>query len=314
MVFKNLFSKLRKKKHDHSIDQANTLQSPQKNIIADELITPPHEDSNTTASQTNKKIEPTQIIYGVGYNIGKQRKKNEDSVFAQATILSTDQTELPFGIFIVADGMGGHKSGEIASEQAARTMADYIQRNLYSSLFGANPFPPNESLQEIMIEGVAAANKSVLKHAAGGGTTLTSALLLGSQLIISHIGDSRAYSIDRDGKILPLTEDHSLVQRLIQLGQITEEEAEVHPQRSMLYRALGAEDLPNADVINATMPSSGTILICSDGLWGVISEDEIYSIVNEEINPIVACQKLVDAANSAGGPDNISAILFKMTE
>lgn len=313
-MFKNLFSKLRNKNKEVSDPIDVSIQSEINTIVTKEITSPLFTDKLDNFPLGTDKIRPKQISYGVGYNIGKQRTKNEDSVFAQTAVLSTQQTELPYGIFIVADGMGGHKNGEVASEQAARSMANHIQNKLFSSLFGPDPIPPTESLQEIMVEGVRIANKAVLDNASDGGTTLTSALLLGSQLIFSHIGDSRAYNIHLDGRIQQLTKDHSLVQRLIQLGQITEAEAEVHPQRSMLYRALGQEDLPEADVINTTIPTPGYVMICSDGLWGVISEDDIYQIVINADSPAKACQDMIIAANAAGGPDNISVILFSISD
>jgi PPM family protein phosphatase len=313
-VLKNLFSIFRKKNRPESNPGEKTIPTTIKSIVTKEITSPLLNIHHDLDDSTSIRNNPKQIVYGVGYDIGQNRTKNEDSIFAQSAILATQSTELPFGLFIIADGMGGHKNGEVASDQAIRTMSNYVQDKLHASLYGPEPVPPSESLQEIMSEGVRLANKSVLKNATDGGTTLTSALLLGSQLTISHIGDSRAYNIFLDGRIESLTTDHSLVQRLIQLGQITEEEAEVHPQRSMLYRALGQVDLPKADIINSTMPSPGYVMICSDGLWGVLSDDQIYQIVISASSLNRACQNMVDAANNAGGPDNISVILFTMTD
>jgi serine/threonine protein phosphatase PrpC len=131
-------------------------------------------------------------------------------------------------------------------------------------------------------------------------------------MVIAHLGDSRAYSINRDGRMQALTEDHSLVKRLQEMGQLTEEEAAVHPQKSVLYRALGQGEMAQADIFNSSMPNPGFLLICSDGLWGVIDEDTIQQIVNAASSPYLACQHLVEAANAAGGPDNISVVLARL--
>ena len=137
---------------------------------------------------------------------------------------------------------------------------------------------------------------------------------MGTQMTIAHIGDSRAYSIFLDGRMQTLTRDHSLVKRLEELGQITSEEAAVHPQKSMLYRALGQGEPSDPDVFTASLPQPGYLLLCSDGLWNVVSDEEIFTIVTSSPNPQRACQNLVDAANAAGGPDNIVAVIVRMSD
>jgi serine/threonine protein phosphatase PrpC len=152
---------------------------------------------------------------------------------------------------------------------------------------------------------------SVLTKAPGGGTTLTVAVIIGNQVTLAHIGDSRAYFIYSDSRIEAITKDHSLVSRLVELGQITEEEAAVHPQRNVLYRALGQRDPIKPDISNHIFPESGYLLMCSDGLWGVISQDEITRSVLTSENLSSACHMMVEAANLAGGPDNISVVLVQ---
>jgi protein phosphatase len=215
-------------------------------------------------------------------------------------------------VYIIADGMGGHRNGEVASETAVRALGNHLMGKLYKPLFGPEAHPTNESLREIMETGVSEAHKAVRRAAPGGGCTLTAALVVGSQLVIAHLGDSRAYSISRNGKIEALTNDHSLVKRLQEMGQLTEEEAASHPQKSVLYRALGQGDTAQADIFTTSLPNPGFLMICSDGLWGVIEEDEIQRIVNAASSPYLACQQLVKAANAAGGPDNISVILVRL--
>ncbi len=257
-------------------------------------------------------LEPPQFIVGCGQSIGRVRDHNEDALFTLTTTLVGDSTKIPFGFYIVADGMGGHIHGEIASGVATRAMASHVIRNLYTPLFSVFPQSPERSLQEIMQEGIQAAHRAIKSQAPGGGTTLTALLILGDQLTIAHVGDSRAYIVHPNGRIEVLTRDHSLVKRLEELGQITAEEAAVHPQRNVLYRALGQGEPFEAEISTSPIPSSGDLFLCSDGLWGVLSESEMYQIISEAKSPAEASQKLVAAANAAGGPDNITAILVHL--
>jgi serine/threonine protein phosphatase PrpC len=207
--------------------------------------------------------------------------------------------------------MGGHQHGEIASGIAIRSMASYVINKLYAPLFGLNHQPPDESFQEILQSSVMDAHRFIIKEATGGGTTLTAALIVGNQLTISHVGDSRAYAIYSDGRFQAITRDHSLVKRLEELGQITSTEAATHPQRNVLYRALGQGEPFEPDVTTFPLPHSAHLLLCSDGLWGVISEKEMHDLVTSSPNPQEACHAMVKAANKAGGPDNISVILIR---
>jgi serine/threonine protein phosphatase PrpC len=183
---------------------------------------------------------------------------------------------------------------------------------LYAPLLSVKPTPPDQSLLEIMQDGVQEAHRSITKQVPGGGTTLTAVLILGDQMTVAHVGDSRAYLINENGELESLTRDHSLVKRLVELGQITTDEAATHPQRNVLYRALGQGEPFDPDIHSLHLPSSGFLLLCSDGLWNVVSEAEILRMVKTSYNPEEACLKLIDAANNAGGPDNISAILIRL--
>jgi serine/threonine protein phosphatase PrpC len=219
--------------------------------------------------------------------------------------------ELPFGIYIVADGMGGHEHGEIASGIAVRASAQYLMNKLYSALLGIHPEPQSESLQEIMEAAVRQAHTAVVREAPGGGTTLTIALMIGEQVTLGHLGDSRAYFLYPDGRMQTMTSDHSVVGRLVEMGQLTEEEALVHPRRHILYRAVGLDEPHRPDIATHLMPHPGTIMICSDGLWSVVPQLEILRIIKAATNLTEACQKLVEAANDAGGPDNITVVMVQ---
>jgi serine/threonine protein phosphatase PrpC len=258
------------------------------------------------------KISPPQLIVGCGQSIGLQRDHNEDSLFSFSTTMVTDSRQISFGLFIIADGMGGHQHGEIASGIAVRAMASLVLRKAYLSLISLRGETPEESLQEILQEGIMEAHRSIMKDAVGGGTTLTAALIFGEQLMIAHVGDSRAYAVYTDGSLRPLTRDHSLVKRLEELGQITSAEAAIHPQRNVLYRALGQGEPFDPDINSYPLPQGGYLLICSDGLWGQVSEREIIEIIIETPTPEIACHKMVGVANANGGPDNISVILVRI--
>jgi len=141
---------------------------------------------------------------------------------------------------------------------------------------------------------------------------VTAALVLGQQLTIAHVGDSRAYLLYNDQRMEPVTRDHSLVRRLEELGQITSAEAAVHPQRNVLYRAVGQGETLEPDMVTTPFPMGGYLLLCSDGLWGLVTDDEMRRIVYESPTMQRACQSLVNSANGAGGPDNISVILVQL--
>jgi len=281
-----------------------------------QLITAPlNEDTLVELAQTApSKLEPPQLVVGCARSVGMQRDHNEDSLFTLTANIGVDSVTVPFGVYIVADGMGGHQFGEVASEVAIRTMSNHILEKIYLPVFGLVPKTPSESLQEIMSAGVLAANAAVASQAPGGGTTLTAVVVMGSRMTVAHVGDSRAYAVFTDGRMQALTRDHSLVKRLEEMGQITAEEAEVHPQKNVLYRALGQAEIFEPEVSTSPLPVPGYVLICSDGLWGLLSEADMFRLISEAPNPHRACQALVDAANAAGGHDNITAILIRMPE
>ncbi|NOH13647.1 MAG: serine/threonine-protein phosphatase [Chloroflexi bacterium] len=288
--------------------------SPSPNGLNNEATTAPL--SQTQIEDIDKqslKSQPPQLIAGSGRHVGRQRDNNEDALFSHTATIAVDSNDVPFGLYIVADGMGGHRNGEIASENAVRAMSSYVLGKLVEPLFGPNPGHPEESLQEIMHDGVIHAHQVIMENAPGGGSTLTAALVMGNQMTVAHVGDSRAYAVYFDGRMQVLTRDHSLVKRLEELGQITSDEAAVHPQKSMLYRALGQGEPSEPDVFNASLPQPGYLLICSDGLWGLVSDDAMFDIITAAPSPHKACQQLVDAANAAGGQDNIAVTLVRMS-
>jgi serine/threonine protein phosphatase PrpC len=276
------------------------------------VVTAPLSDPQMQSIRSAQvKVEPPQIIVGSGQSVGRQRELNEDSLFTLTSTLAGNSGSLPFGLFIVCDGMGGHDFGEVASNSAIRTIAGHIMGKFYPYLFGSPAVSIDESFQEVMQGAITEAQKTVLRDAPGSGTTVTAVLIVGAQVTIGHVGDSRAYIMYPDGRFEPATRDHSLVRRLEELGQITPAEAAIHPQRNVLYRALGQGESLEADVVSIPFPQGGNLLLCSDGLWGVVPEDDLRQIIVNAPTPERACQSMVAAANAAGGPDNISAILVR---
>lgn len=256
-------------------------------------------------------MRPPQLVVGTGQSVGLQRDHNEDTLYAVSAILADGANETQFGLFMVADGMGGYEYGEVASSIAARATTQYILSKVYLPHVNPEGDAPQESLQEIIENGILKAQQLVRARAPGGGTTLTAALLIGDQITVAHVGDSRAYFVHPGGRIELLTHDHSLVHRLVELGQITEEEALIHPNRNVLYRAIGQPEPFKPDIQTFQMPHPGYLLICSDGLWGTVDDAKMMRIVMDAKNPSEACSKLVEAANDTGGPDNISVVLVE---
>ena len=224
---------------------------------------------------------------------GRQRHANEDSYFARSPV------------FAVADGMGGAQAGEVASRIAAGAFEQGME---------------DEAPAESQLEGIAQdANREIHELAqrdssrAGMGTTLTAALLRDGELALSHVGDSRAYVL-RDGELKRLTKDHSLVEELRRQGRLTDEEAEEHPQRSIITRALGPEPSVNVDTMTFPAKSGDVFLLCSDGLTTMVSDEEIAEILGEAKTLRAGVNKLIDAANAKGVRDNITAVAFRVAE
>lgn len=257
-------------------------------------------------------FEMQQLVAASGQSVGKQREHNEDSLLALTLTLAGKAPNVPFGLYVVADGMGGHQFGEVASNAAIRVIAGQVLRKFHSYLFALPTQQPEESLQEIMESAVKEAHRTVQKDAPGSGTTLTAALILGQQVTIGHVGDSRAYAIFPAGRVEQLTHDHSLVKRLEELGHLNKEEAANFPHRNVLIRALGQGDNLDVDVFTVPFPHNGTLMLCSDGLWGVVGENDITRALADAPTLERACQNMVSTANIAGGPDNISVILVQM--
>jgi protein phosphatase len=223
-------------------------------------------------------------------DVGRARQSNEDSYLERSPL------------FVVADGMGGARAGEVASAIAVETAK--------AADVGASP-------EQDLAEVARSANREIYSKAqsdaehAGMGTTFTGALVTGRDVAIGHVGDSRMYRY-RDGELERLTHDHSLVEEFVRQGKLTPEEAEVHPQRSIITRALGPEPEVQVDTFTYPGRDGDVYLMCSDGLTGMISEDQAAEILAAGGSLDDAAQALIDAANEGGGRDNITVVLFRL--
>ena len=311
----NLFRRLFGKKSDED----TPVPSPAKPSVAEPPLmsdAPPEGGPIHTRRLSPPKdytTSNTRVRFGINSNIGG-RANNEDSALAMMLNVEIPGTPPPLGVFMVADGMGGHQDGEQASSITARTVAQYVMREVaMPQLDDFKPSVDNKTIPEVLTEAMAAANRAVQEQVPGGGTTATCAVVRGDLAYIAHVGDSRAY-LAAEGNLELITRDHLLVRRLQELGQLTAEEADTHPQRNVLYRAVGQSEALEIDAATRRLPPSARILLCSDGLWGVIGDVRIAAILGECADPQEACDRLIAAANESGGTDNITAVIVQMPE
>ena len=248
------------------------------------------------------------VHIGMLSDVGRQRERNEDSFYVVNSVMHYDLGAEPFSLFVVADGMGGHQKGELASSMAARTAASSLLNDVYLPFLTNDQNANNRPINEALTAAVEQANATVLEAVPDGGTTLTVALLMGNNAYIAHIGDSRAY-VFRQDSLKQITQDHSLAQRLEELGQSAEDVKQV---QNVLYRAIGQGENIEVDTHMQHIPDGASLLLCSDGLWGLVEDVDITNILRNSSTPQEACQQLIDKANENGGLDNITAIVVSM--
>ena len=241
-------------------------------------------------------------------DVGLQRENNQDSISTFSGYIEADGRKQSFGLFIVADGMGGYKGGEKASDIAIRTAADHILHHIYLPEVWPTYDEPQDPINEVLTGAITKANEAVLEQAPESGTTITVAILLDNQAYFAHVGDSRAY-IYNSRSLHQITQDHSIVARMVEVGQITPEEALTHKNKNVLYRAIGQASNLDVDTYLHTIPGNSYLLICSDGLWNLVSDEEIGQLLGDITSMDQCVQQFVDLANQKGGDDNISVIL-----
>ena len=235
-------------------------------------------------------------------DVGKIRDINQDAYYY------IEDDKLP--IFIVADGMGGHKAGEVASNLAISTIIRHYESSK-QKILSKEMFIP-----QFLNESVELANDNLIEEASGDdelkgmGTTVTMCLILDNEVYIGHVGDSRAYLL-RDGELSQITQDHSLVGELLRIGSITKDEAVNHPKKNIITRALGSNPKINVDVFNRELQNEDKIILCTDGLTNMVTEEKILEILLSSEIPSAVCSTLVNISNEAGGIDNTTIMIIK---
>jgi len=277
-------------------------------------------------------------------DVGRQREQNEDCAYKR--IESSESGDR--GLFIVADGMGGYKAGEVASRLAIETIQKILdpffkpiveqptvqldrasftrgsesgeQQEAASRKTGRLPeVSMTTSIEEQLKTAIQQANTEIVRYgekkssARGLGSTVTAALIQNNQAYIANVGDSRTYRL-HNKELSPVTRDHSLVARLVESKQIEPEEVYTHPQRNLIYRSLGAgHKTVEVDVFQVELVPGDALLLCSDGLWEMVRQQDLVRIVNEQTSPEKACDMLIDLANQNGGEDNITAVIVRVS-
>jgi len=231
-------------------------------------------------------------------DIGKVRRENQDSYYV----------DVGKGIFIVCDGMGGERGGAVAAEAVSTLLPRIIERRLPSQL---EPEGVLETLKDSITDLSAMLRRRGEDEPElhGMGSTVVLALVSGEDVYIAHLGDSRAY-LFREGSLRRLTRDHTIVAVMVELGQLTPEEARRHPARSRLSRYVGMSGKAAVDAMKITLKPGSRLLLCTDGLTEMLSDDEIAAILGEAGDSKSACHRLVEEANRAGGYDNITVVLI----
>ena len=287
-------------------------------------ISPPHRDGQGGDEITQPlpmMIRPQGGTSAIGSlraaarsDKGMVRTVNEDDTLLAE--LADENDRVRAGVFAVADGLGGHDSGEIASSTAIEATVRALQTHLF---FADGTYRRDdlrdEDVLDVLRDAVMAANRAVYAVKVDQGldlaTTLVLAFVVNRKAYLANVGDSRAYLV-REGHIRQLTEDHSLVERMVASGQITEAEARLHPQRNLIFRSLGTEPLVEVDLFVERLQPGDRLVLCSDGLTTMVPDTTLAHIVAKEPDLDMACRLLIHAANDAGGKDNISTVLVEL--
>ncbi|HLQ11274.1 MAG TPA: PP2C family serine/threonine-protein phosphatase [Ktedonobacteraceae bacterium] len=288
---------------------------------------------------------PLKLVAAAKTDVGRQREQNEDSPYMYIS------EEGERGLFIVADGMGGYRAGEVASQLAVQKISEALKSFLIpideqptikltpvseqatikldttkAGEQGAKQpktrklaeTPTIKTIEDSLKAAVRQANRAILSYgeeqsaARGLGCTVTSALVQDDQAFVVNVGDSRTY-LFRDEELTTLTRDHSLVQRLVEEKQIDPEDVYTHPQRNLIYRSLGAgHKSVEPDVFHESLRDGDTLLLCSDGLWEMVRRPDLIQVLKQEHDPQHLCDTLIDMANAHGGEDNITAIVVQV--
>ncbi|RDY24876.1 Stp1/IreP family PP2C-type Ser/Thr phosphatase [Romboutsia maritimum] len=248
------------------------------------------------------------MIYSCASHIGRVRKNNED--YCRGEILYTDNGKM-IGIFAMADGMGGHKKGEVASKLAVENILCFLKENLLQTQSIKIDY-----IDDILKQAYNSVNSIIYKKSMsdldyeGMGTTLTCAIIYKDNLYVANVGDSRCYLLNKCG-FSKITIDHSVVEELIRAKIITEEEAKTDPRRNHITRAMGTDEIVIVDIFKYKLEQNDKILLATDGLTGFVDDKEIKNVISKDEDLENLSEKLIDIANDVSGKDNISVILIK---
>ncbi len=308
---------------EKAVDSKLKLSDPGQEIetIPETAPLPPPEESETLEEEpqgiiqianraAKEKSQEPQIMVAKKCDLGAVRERNEDSCFVFAAETGGHFSTINFGLYIVADGMGGHSNGHVASNIATLVAARYVLNKIYMPLLQTSEHVNQAPIQEVLVNAIQAANIAVYESdpESDSGTTLTLALIFGRRLHVAHVGDSRLY-LHTEERLEAITSDHSLVQRLQDVGQLTSEEAAQYRYRNVLLRAVGQGEEVEVDTYMRLLPKKGKLLLCSDGLCGFVTDEDIDDVMNQEVSIKKMADDLYDTAMAAGGYDNITAVI-----
>lgn len=241
------------------------------------------------------------VSVGIKSDVGNKRENNQDTFYVSK--------DLSMPMYLVADGMGGHKAGELASNMVRNIVVESFIKN-------KDNIGREKDVLKLIKSSIEEANtKTYLKSIGnkdykGMGTTITLAYIYKNKIYLGHVGDSRAYLI-QDGEIYQITEDHSYVNQLVKSGSITEEEGKIHPKRNMITRAVGSSSVIEIDIIDRKYNKNDILILCSDGLFNMVNDLDILEKLKSEEDIQKACEDLVEMANNMGGLDNITVLAMK---
>jgi protein phosphatase len=263
--------------------------------------------------QSQRAVTPLQVHVAGHSDVGRVRELNEDALLTLNLDVDMAGRSINAGLYVVADGMGGHEAGEVASNLAIQSMANDAAPALVELLAESANGITFEELKLVAARAALHANEAVYaegrRRGNDMGTTLTFALVVGDRCVVGNVGDSRTYMY-RNGELQRVTSDHSLVQRLVDMGQITPDEVYTHPHRNAILRSLGENPNVETDLFELRLQPGDALLLCSDGLWEMVRDDRLEAImVNDDVH--AAVEQVVDEANRNGGEDNIAAVLVQ---
>ncbi|MGE5602277.1 MAG: protein phosphatase 2C domain-containing protein [Nitrososphaerales archaeon] len=272
--------------------------------------------AGATSAVSQPAPRPLALAVGYASDRGLVRDLDEDSllVFTLAGVFES-RAGLSLGLFIVADGMGGHEGGELASKQAVGRIADVLIENVLLPLYKGKTIGGSDGVKQLVQGAVIDANYAVHGMAAekgiDAGTTVTLALIADGEAHIANVGDSRTF-LFREGKLRQVTQDHSLVASMVLAGALRPDEIYTHPQRNVVYRSLGAHVKVEVDQFYELLQPGDALVLCCDGIWETVRPKGIEEVLLAVADPQAACNELVRRGNAAGGDDNLSVIVVRV--